>query len=98
MRPDITDFAPCHLTKRALMHYPSLSALTADLQRSPPQGPVALILIEGDVAVAQTISHHANAGFARIVTFCAPEQFCPPICLTPLTVWISTSAQRMPCR
>ena len=77
MRPDITDFAPCLLTKRALMHYPSLSALTADLQRSPPQGPVALILIEDDVAVAQTISHHANAGFARIVTFCAPEQILP---------------------
>lgn len=74
MRPNITDFASCLLTKRALMHYPSLSALTADLRRSPPKGPVALILIEDDVAVARTIFHHANAGFARIVTFCAAEQ------------------------
>ncbi|PXW68974.1 hypothetical protein C7964_103486 [Loktanella sp. PT4BL] len=59
------------------MHYPSISALSGDLRRSPPKGPVALILIEDDVAVARTIAHHTNAGFARILAFCAPRQTLP---------------------
>lgn len=59
------------------MHYSSISALATACKRHPPRGPVALILIEDDVAVAQTISHHAKAGFASIFAFCAPEHTLP---------------------
>ena len=59
------------------MHYSSISALTAAFKRHPARGPVALILIEDDVAVARTINHHAKAGFANIFAFCAPERSLP---------------------
>ena len=59
------------------MHYPSLSALTNDAKRSLSKGPVALILIEDDVEVSSTITHHAKAGFADLIAFCAPERVLP---------------------
>ncbi|EBA12428.1 hypothetical protein [Roseobacter sp. CCS2] len=59
------------------MHYPSLAALANDARRTLPDGPVALILIEDDVEVASTITHHANAGFAHLIAFCAPEHALP---------------------
>lgn len=59
------------------MHYPSISALTNDARRSLSKGPVALILIEDDAEVSSTISHHANAGFAHLIAFCAPERTLP---------------------
>lgn len=59
------------------MHYPSISALTNDARRSLSRGPVALILIEDDAEVSSTISHHANAGFAHLIAFCAPERTLP---------------------
>lgn len=59
------------------MHYPSISDLTAHLLLNAPKGPVALILIEDDVAVARTIAHHAATGFARIFAFCTPERHLP---------------------
>lgn len=59
------------------MHYPSISALTNDARRSLSKGPVALILIEDDAEVSSTINHHANAGFAHLIAFCAPERTLP---------------------
>lgn len=59
------------------MHYPSISTLTNDARRSLSKGPVALILIEDDAEVSSTISHHANAGFAHLIAFCAPERTLP---------------------
>ena len=59
------------------MHYPSISALTNDARQSLSKGPIALILIEDDAEVSSTISHHANAGFAHLITFCAPERTLP---------------------
>lgn len=59
------------------MHYPSISALTNDARRSLSKGPIALILIEDDAEVSSTISHHAKAGFAHLIAFCAPERTLP---------------------
>lgn len=59
------------------MHYPSISTLTNDARRSLSKGPVALILIEDDAEVSSTISHHAKAGFAHLIAFCAPERTLP---------------------
>lgn len=59
------------------MHYPSITALTNDARRSLSKGPVALILIEDDAEVSSTINHHANAGFAHLIAFCAPERTLP---------------------
>lgn len=59
------------------MHYPSLAALASDARLTLSKGPIALILIEDDVEVASTIAHHARAGFANLVAFCAPAQALP---------------------
>lgn len=59
------------------MHFPSLSALISDAHRYLAKGPTALILIEDDVEVASTIAHHANAGFANLIAFCAPDRSLP---------------------
>ncbi len=59
------------------MHYPSLSALAKVAGQRLSKGPVAIILIEDDVEIASTISHHRDAGFAHIVAFCAPAQSLP---------------------
>ena len=59
------------------MHYPSISALANDAKRFLSKGPVALIIVEDDVEVASTIAHHAHAGFAHLVAFCAPDQSLP---------------------
>lgn len=59
------------------MHYPSLLAFTNDRNGAAIKGPVALILIEDEVDVRRTLDHHANAGFAQIIAFCAPTLAFP---------------------
>ena len=59
------------------MHFPSFSALISDAHRYLAKGPTALILIEDDVEVASTIAHHAAAGFANLIAFCAPDRSLP---------------------
>ncbi|WP_439154821.1 hypothetical protein [Yoonia sp.] len=61
------------------MHYPDLPALVADRRNALATGPVALILVEDDVEVASTITHHENAGFAQIILFCDPERGLPTL-------------------
>jgi hypothetical protein len=55
------------------MHYPNLTALIADSKRALAAGPIALILVEDDCAVAATIRHHADLGFATVIVFCSPR-------------------------
>lgn len=59
------------------MHYPNLFALTADKTRALSKGPVCLILIEDQVAVEQTIQHHAALGFHTLIAFCDPAIALP---------------------
>lgn len=61
------------------MHYPDLPALVADRRRALAKGPIALILIEDDVAVANTIAHHAKSGFAQMILFCDRDRALPPL-------------------
>ncbi|MBQ1203893.1 MAG: hypothetical protein IIX61_08895, partial [Loktanella sp.] len=61
--------AACHGC-RFIMHYPSLAALIADRQSVFAKGPICLILIEDEIAVAATLRHHAAAGFGTLVAFC----------------------------
>ena len=60
-----------------MIHYHSLSAVIGDGKRALRKGPVALILIEDDVEVASTIAHHAKAGFAQLIVFCAAQIVLP---------------------
>lgn len=59
------------------MHYPNLPAMIADRKRQARKGPVALILIEDDVAVHSTLHHLAKAGFAQLIAFCLPQMQLP---------------------
>jgi hypothetical protein len=59
------------------MHYTSLSALNADKTRALSKGPICLILIEDQVAVEQTIRHHAALGFSTLIAFCDPAIALP---------------------
>ena len=59
------------------MHYPNLQALIADSKTALRKGPVAMILIEDDVEVASTITHHAKAGFAQMIAFGMPGSVLP---------------------
>lgn len=61
------------------MHYPDLPALIADRRRTLSKGPIGLILIEDDAALASTITHHEKAGFAQLILFCAPETALPEL-------------------
>lgn len=55
------------------MHYPNLSALTADSKRTLDKGPVALLMIDDAVEVDSTLAHLAALGFGHIVAFCDPD-------------------------
>ena len=59
------------------MPYPNLQALIADSKTALRKGPVAMILIEDDVEVASTITHHAKAGFAQMIAFGMPGSVLP---------------------
>ena len=61
------------------MHYPSLAALIADRQSVFAKGPICLILIEDEIAVAATLRHHAAAGFGTLVAFCDPGLTWPDL-------------------
>jgi hypothetical protein len=67
------------------MHYTSLSALTADRRRTGASGPVALILIEDGIEIDSTLAHHAKAGFAELIVFCAPTVALPKVDKTRLS-------------
>ncbi len=72
------DFAESRVNQPdASMHYPSLPAMIADANGLMKGGPVALILIEDEVEVASTISHHARAGFAHLIAFCVRDMVMP---------------------
>ncbi|MEO0381655.1 MAG: hypothetical protein AAF252_15415 [Pseudomonadota bacterium] len=43
----------------------------------PPQGPIALILVEDDVEVATTLRHHQQIGFKSVIA-CMPPSFALP--------------------
>ena len=43
----------------------------------PPQGPVALVLVEDDVEVATTLRHHQQIGFKSVIA-CMPPSFSLP--------------------
>lgn len=60
-----------------MKHYPSLPALVADSKRTPLKGPVALILVEDDIEIARTITHHHKAGFAQLIVFCSAQTVLP---------------------
>ncbi len=76
MQGKLTEFTP-DPDNPDPMHYPNLPALINDLKRSPPTGPIALVLVEDDIEVQSTIIHLQKAGFARVITF-APSDMALP--------------------
>ncbi|WP_062563666.1 glycosyltransferase family 2 protein [Paracoccus aminovorans] len=54
------------------MSFPSLSRFLAEAPDRLAKGPIALILVEDDAAVAQTLEHHLRAGFKLILAL-SPE-------------------------
>lgn len=61
------------------MHYPDLSALTRDRKQTRAKGPIALIMIEDDVEVESTLTHHLDLGFGQVIVFCAAEMALPHV-------------------
>jgi len=59
------------------MHYDSLATMIKSTAAVPPQGPVALILVEDDVEVATTLRHHQQIGFKSLIA-CMPRSFPLP--------------------
>ncbi|SFR44346.1 hypothetical protein SAMN04488005_2020 [Yoonia tamlensis] len=59
------------------MHFTNLTALISDTKTALARGPIALILIEDDVEIAGTITHHLRLGFAQIVLFCPADMPMP---------------------
>ena len=51
------------------MHYPDLSALTAQRRTAFSKGPIALLLLEDAVEIDSTVIHLQRAGFAQIIAF-----------------------------
>ncbi len=76
MQGKLTEFAPTPDNLDPML-YPNLPALINDLKRSPPTGPIALVLVEDDIEVQSTITHLQKAGFARVITF-APSDMALP--------------------
>lgn len=59
------------------MHYDNLSTMIKSTAAVPPQGPIALILVEDDVEVATTLRHHQQIGFKSVIA-CMPPSFALP--------------------
>ncbi|MEO9575479.1 MAG: hypothetical protein ABJ263_08385 [Tateyamaria sp.] len=59
------------------MHYDSLSTMIKSTAAVPPQGPVALVLVEDDVEVGTTLRHHQQIGFKSLIA-CMPRSFTLP--------------------
>ncbi|PRY78201.1 hypothetical protein CLV80_104165 [Yoonia maritima] len=59
------------------MHYVDLPALISDGKTVLSKGPIALILVEDDVEIESTVSHHAKLGFGQIVLFCPADFHLP---------------------
>lgn len=60
-----------------MTHFTNLSALTRAFRSTPGKGPVALILVEDEVEVESTLTHHLDLGFGQIVVFCTDELGLP---------------------
>lgn len=60
-----------------MTHFPDLPSLTRAFKLAPGAGPIALILIEDEVEVESTLTHHLKLGFGQIVVFCAGELTLP---------------------
>lgn len=60
-----------------IMHYVDLPALIRDRKHALAKGPIALILIEDDIAVESTIQHHLDLGFGQVIVFCDAEKTLP---------------------
>ena len=54
------------------MHYKSVAALVDAVAKSPPKGPVAVLLAEDDVALNETVAHLQSRGFDLIILL-APD-------------------------
>ena len=59
------------------MQYDNLANMIKSTAAVPPQGPVALILVEDDVEVATTLRHHQQIGFKSLIA-CMPRSFTLP--------------------
>lgn len=55
------------------MRFASLDAFLESQRRTPPKGPMALILAEDDVEVDTTLRHHLAAGFSPVLLLCLPD-------------------------
>ena len=60
-----------------MTHFANLSALTRALRPAPGKGPLALILIEDEMEIESTLTHHLGLGFEQIVVFCTAELILP---------------------
>ncbi|MFL4468353.1 hypothetical protein ACERZ8_00145 [Tateyamaria armeniaca] len=59
------------------MHFDSLSTMIKSTAAVPPQGPLALVLVEDEVEVATTLRHHQQIGFKSLIA-CMPAAFSLP--------------------
>ncbi len=55
------------------MHYPDLTSFLRDGKAALSNGPVGLIMVEDDIEVTSTITHHLNLGFRALVVFAAKD-------------------------
>ncbi len=55
------------------MRFASLDAFLESQRRTPPKGPMALILAEDDVELDTTLRHHLAAGFSPVLLLCLPD-------------------------
>jgi hypothetical protein len=60
------------------MRFPSLNACFDAHRRTPPKGPLAVILAEDDVEIHTTLRHHLAAGFGTVFLLATPDQTVDP--------------------
>ena len=84
MQPDFTDLWLGRHGKSgdgrgnmATTSYPGLDSFAAAARRTPPKGPIAIVLAEDEVELPSTLRHHRDLGF-RTVLAVMPDAFSLP--------------------
>jgi hypothetical protein len=56
-----------------VMRYTSIDHYIASATKTPPKGPIAVILAEDDIEIDSTLRHHIEIGFQPVVLLAAPD-------------------------
>ncbi len=59
------------------MHFPTLTQATKHPAIRAANGPVAIVIAEDDAALAETVAHHQNAGFATVILVAPSDLWLP---------------------